>query len=85
MYFHESIRATVSTLGNSMTKEQLDSRRKRKYMFESILKSYNDELIIEECSVGECDDTTKCEQQECFFSTSSIIVEVKKSRVLLRV
>ena len=53
VYFHESIRGNVSTLGNTLKREQLDTRRKRKMVFEVMLQFYNDEDIIEQFTLGE--------------------------------
>jgi len=54
-YFDPSIRGKMQKLGNSLTKDEVDSRRKKNDAYESLLIIYNDELKYLDTRREECD------------------------------
>ena len=66
-YFDPSIRVSMQKLGNSLTKDEVDSRRKKIDAYESLLLIYNDELKYCDTRREECDRIATAKGMEATF------------------
>ena len=66
-YFDPSIRGSMQKLGNSLTKDEVDSRRKKDDAYESLLIIYNDSLKYLDTRREECDRIPTAKGMEATF------------------
>ncbi len=66
-YFDPSIRGSMQKLGNSLTKDEVDSRRKKDDAYESLLIIFNDSLKYLDTRREECDRIATAKGMEATF------------------